>query len=121
MLVTADNDHLNEETVDGKNTTHATTMVVYQQKPFGPEPATITVADHSVKHRSLQSTSKVYDIQECSALGWRPAASACISEVEAKWYKESKNCCKKASDTDKIWPLMKATLTRKQCRILSDD
>mgnify|MGYP000055450759 FL=1 len=86
-------------------------MVVYQQKPFGPEPSTITVADHSVKRRSLQSTSKVYDIQECSAHGRRPAASTYISEVEAKWYEESKKCFEKASDTDKIWSLMRVNPT----------
>ena len=33
----ADNNDLKEETLDGKNTTHATTMVVYQRKQFGPE------------------------------------------------------------------------------------
>lgn len=102
VQLAADNNDLNEETLDGKNTTHATTMVVYQQKPFGPEPSTITVADHSVKCWSLQSTSKVYDIQECSAHGRRPAASAYISEVEAKWYKESKNCFEKASDRQNL-------------------
>ena len=31
-----DNDDFNEETIDGKNTTHVTTMVMYQRKPFGP-------------------------------------------------------------------------------------
>ena len=35
----ADNNDLKEETIDGKNTTHATTMVVYQpRRAFGPEP-----------------------------------------------------------------------------------
>lgn len=34
----ADNNDFNEETLDGKNTTHATTMVVCQRKPFSPEP-----------------------------------------------------------------------------------
>ena len=111
VQLAADNNDLNEETLDGKNTTHATTMVVYQQKPFGPEPSTITIADHSVKRRSLQSTSKVYDIQECPAHGRRPAGSAYISEVGAKWYEESKNCFEKASDTDNIWSLMRVNPT----------
>ena len=34
----ADNDDINEETLDGKHTIHATTMVVYQhQTPLVPE------------------------------------------------------------------------------------
>ena len=110
VQLAADNNDLNEETLNGKNTTHATTMVVYQQKPFGPEPSTITVADHSVKRRSLQSTSKVYDIQECSAHGWRPAASAYISEVEAKCTKKVKIVSRKPL-TDKIWSLMRVNPT----------
>ena len=110
VQLAADNNDLNEETLDGKNTTHATTMVVYQQKPFGPEPSTITVADHSVKRRSLQSTSKVYDIEECLAHGRRPAASAYISEVEAKCTKKVKIVSRKPL-TDKIWSLMRVNPT----------
>ena len=37
IQIAADNNDLNEETLDGKNTTHATTMVVYQRKAFGPD------------------------------------------------------------------------------------
>ena len=33
----ADNNDFKEETLDGKNTTHATTMVIYQREQFGPE------------------------------------------------------------------------------------
>ena len=31
IQLAADNNDLNEETIDGKNTTHATTMVVFQR------------------------------------------------------------------------------------------
>ena len=65
VQLAADNNDINEETLDGKNTTHATTMVVYQKKAFGPDPPPVPLADHRVKRRSLQSTSKVYEIQEC--------------------------------------------------------
>ena len=37
IQIAADNNDLNEETLDGKNTTHAATMVVYQRKVFGPD------------------------------------------------------------------------------------
>ena len=38
VQIAADNNDLNEETIDGKNTTHATTMVIYQNRTFGPDP-----------------------------------------------------------------------------------
>ena len=37
VQIAANNNHLNEEALDGKNTTHATTMVFYQNKTFGPD------------------------------------------------------------------------------------
>ena len=49
----SDNDDFNEETIDGKNTTHVTTMVVYQRKPFGPDPKQTVKGDHSQKRRNL--------------------------------------------------------------------
>ena len=42
-----DNNDLNEETLDGKKTTHATTVVLYQQGQFGPLPERLPCADHS--------------------------------------------------------------------------
>ena len=65
IQIAADNNDLNEETLDGKNTTHATTMVVYQRKAFGPDLPPAPLVDHTTKRRSLQSTSSIYDIQEC--------------------------------------------------------
>ena len=56
----ADNNDLNEETIDGKNTTHdATTMVVYQKKVFGSELPPTTARDHSHRRRSLRRSGSV--------------------------------------------------------------
>ena len=38
VQIAANNNDLNEEALDGKNTTHATTMVIYRNKTFGPDP-----------------------------------------------------------------------------------
>ena len=84
VQLAADNNDINKETLDGKNTTHATTLVVYQRKPFGPDPPPVPVADHRVKRRSLQTTSKVYEIQECSAHGRRPTASAYLDQLDTR-------------------------------------
>lgn len=38
LQLAADNTDNNEETLDGKNTTHAASVVVFQRQPNGPEP-----------------------------------------------------------------------------------
>jgi hypothetical protein len=47
IQMAADNNDINEETLDGKKTTHATTMAIYQRKQYGPKPARVVHADHS--------------------------------------------------------------------------
>ena len=54
LQLATDNTDINEETLDGKNTTHATSMVVFQRPPFGPEPPPIQLANHSDRRLSLQ-------------------------------------------------------------------
>ena len=51
----ANNNYLEEGTLDGKNTTHTTTMV-YQRKQFGPELPPTARADHTMR-RTEQTTS----------------------------------------------------------------
>jgi len=36
IQIAVDNNDINEEKLDGKNTTHATAIVVYQHKQYGP-------------------------------------------------------------------------------------
>ena len=57
-----DSNEVNEETLDGKNTTHATTLVLYQAGQFGRRPPTTVHGDHSTKRRSLGILSPVQDI-----------------------------------------------------------
>ena len=49
-----DKNDFKEETLDGKQTTHATTLVVYQRQPFGPKLPPKIQADHSSRRRSLE-------------------------------------------------------------------
>jgi hypothetical protein len=46
VQIAADYNDINEETLDGKNTTHATTMVIYQKKPFGPQEPPKSLVQH---------------------------------------------------------------------------
>ncbi len=49
----ADNSDINEDTVDGKQTIHATVLVVYQNGNFGNVATRRTHADHSQRKKSL--------------------------------------------------------------------
>ena len=55
VQMAADNSDINEETIDGKNTTHATTLVVYQRKQYGPMPPRQIHTNQSQRRRSLDS------------------------------------------------------------------
>eukprot|EP00058_Branchiostoma_floridae_P012257 XP_002597745.1 hypothetical protein BRAFLDRAFT_77352 [Branchiostoma floridae] len=87
----ADNNDLNGETLDGKNTTHANTLVLFQKGTFGPTQRRQTLADHSVKRKSLISFSAI-DILSFGAGGRRPLTTSfhgktgelfgCISDLE---------------------------------------
>ncbi|CAH3013925.1 unnamed protein product [Porites evermanni] len=47
VQLVADNNDFNEETLDGKQTTHATMLVVYQRQPFGPKLPLKIHTDHT--------------------------------------------------------------------------
>ena len=80
VQIAAGNNDLNEETLHGKNTTHATTMVIYQKKTFGPDPPP-NLVEHRPKRRSLQATGTVYDIEKCPVRGRRPAVTDHVGSV----------------------------------------
>ena len=102
------NDDFNEETIDGKNTTHVKTMVVYQRKPFGPEPKPTVKGDHSQRRRSLQQDlADVYEIQDFSVVGRRPTTSSFVGKINMEWYDGSTNEFHKASSMDKVFSLVR--------------
>ena len=107
IQIAADNNDLNEETSDGKNTIHATTIVIYQRKAFGPDLFPAPMVDHTTKRRSFPSTSSIYDIQECYAHGRRPAVSAYVNQVENKWFEDGEECFINRSRSDEVWCLMR--------------
>ena len=72
VQLATDNNDINEETLDSKNTTHATTMVAYQRRQFGPLLPPMPSANHSKHRRSLDAVAMLYEIQECSMHGRRP-------------------------------------------------
>lgn len=82
----ADNNDINEETIDGKNTTHATTLVFYQRKQYGPIPPPQIYGDHSQKRRSLQSARNTMAIQEVSFCGRQAPLTSFLGQIKMEWF-----------------------------------
>ena len=77
----ADNNDLNEDTLDGKHTTHATTMVAYQRKAFGPELPPQSLVDHSLK-RSPETPLSTQTIHDFGVRGRRPTVTSFLGKVQ---------------------------------------
>ena len=86
IQIAADNNDINEETLDGKNTTHATTIVVYQRKQYGPQPPFTSHADQTRRRRSLHSPGSLYEVQDCSMHGRRPVVKDFRGVVDSEWF-----------------------------------
>ena len=93
--------------MDGKNTTHATTMVVYQRKVFGPERLTTIAGDHSQRRRSLKRSGSIYELQGCSAHGRRPAVTQYTGAVDREWLRGEGSVLSEALQTDDMWALLR--------------
>ena len=106
VQIAADNNDLNEETLDGKNTTHVTTMVIYQNKTFGPDPPP-NLVEQRAKRRSLQATGTVYDIEECPVRGRRPAVNDHVGSVDMEWYKDTNDEIRTSRNAEFIWGLLR--------------
>ena len=104
-----DNNDVNEETLDGKNTTHATTLVLYQAGQFGPRPPTITHGDHSTKRRSLGTLSHVQDILDCSAQGKRPAVNCFLNKIKEDWHSSTKPLLSSVKTMDSAWYILRSS------------
>ena len=77
-----DNNDLNEDTLDGKHTTHATTRVPYQRKAFGPELPPQSLADHLLKRRSLETPLSTQTIHDFRVHGRRPTVTSLLGKVQ---------------------------------------
>ena len=84
IQIAADNNDLNEETLDGKGTTHATIMALFQRKQYGPKPKQEVYGDHPHKKRSLSGNLLIESVLEFSAHGRRPAVETYRGKIEEK-------------------------------------
>jgi hypothetical protein len=107
MHAAADNNDINEETLDGKNTTHATTHVVYQRSQPGNVPQRREAhADHSKRKRSLDTLRPASEIQDIGVFGKRPPVSDTITgQVKEEWFNPEKNLFVAGCTMDMAWPI----------------
>ncbi|KAK3696845.1 hypothetical protein QZH41_003454 [Actinostola sp. cb2023] len=109
----ADNNDINEETLDGKNTTHATTHVVYQRAQPGNMPQRREAhADHSSRKRSLDTSRPASEIQEIGVFGKRPPVSNKIAgQVNEEWFNPDKKLFVAGCIMDMAWMLLRLQST----------
>lgn len=106
VQMAADNNDINEETIDGKHTTHATTLVVYQRKQFGPIPPRQIHANHSQKRRSLDSARNTLAIQEVNFCGRQAPLTSFLSQIKMEWF-QCNNQFLSACTQDLAWMLLR--------------
>ena len=84
IQTTADHNDINEVPLDGKNTTHAIMIVVYQRKLYGPQPPSTSHADQR-RCRSLQLSGPLNKVQECSMHYRWPVVTDFRGVVHREW------------------------------------
>lgn len=104
VQMAADNNDINEETIDGKNTTHATTLV-YQRKQNGPIPPRQIHANHS-QSRSLDSARNTLAIEEVSLCGRRAPPTSFLGQIKMEWF-QCNNQFLSSYTQDVAWMLLR--------------
>lgn len=111
VQVAGDNNDINEETLDGKHTRHATTLVLYQKGQFGQQPQHRTYADHSNK-RSLESPQTCQQLREFSAHGKKPDVVDFRNQVQQEWFQGNRHLLSSASLMELAWSLVRLCSTK---------
>ena len=103
----ADNNDINEETIDGKATTHSTTLVLYQKGQFGPLPQTRLLADYSCRIKSLQAKDVSQKIQDFSAYSKKPPVTSFLHTVRQNWFRCDDYLTSQTCKMDLAWNLVR--------------
>ena len=115
----ADNNDLNEETLDGKQTTHATTLVVYQREPYGPKLLPKPLADHSKKRRSIDTSLPTQTIHDFGVRGRRPQVTTYIGTIGEDDYSSRDEEVPNMDSQDFAWFLLR--LNKGEALLSTDD
>ena len=104
----ADNNDFIEETIDGKNTTNATTFIAFQTKHHAPTAPPIEIyADHSQRKRSLDSSRPIVTVEDINVGGKRPAVTNYVNRLtNASWLQPSDTFYSACQD-DLVWLILR--------------
>ena len=108
----ADNNDINEETLDGKHTTHATTLVLYQKGQFGPQPKKKALVEHTRKRCAFPTPAVCQSMLEYSTFGKKPPVKDFICAVKKEWYLKDSALDASASRMDLAWALVRMLPTK---------
>ncbi|CAB3983850.1 Hypothetical predicted protein [Paramuricea clavata] len=104
----ADNNDFNEETIDGKNTTHATTFVAFERKQHAPATPPMEIyVDHSQRKRSLDLSRPIVTVEDINVGGRRPAVTNYVNKMtNASWLQPNDNFLSACQD-DLEWLILR--------------
>ncbi|PFX25289.1 hypothetical protein AWC38_SpisGene10066 [Stylophora pistillata] len=112
IQIAADNNDINQEILDGKNTTHATTIVVYQRKQYGPQPPSTSHGDQTRRRRSLHSPGPLYEVQDYSMHGrLRPVVKDFLGVDDREWFSGKSEDLTSTTVDDTIWAILRIELS----------
>ena len=103
-----DNNDINEQTLDGRQTTHSTTLVLYQKGQLGSKPKSTVYADHSATKKALSDSDYPHVMKEFTIHGKK--TSFLIDKIQKDWYKYDSSMCEGALNMDLAGLLCKCAL-----------
>lgn len=103
IQVAADNNDINEETLDGRNTTHATTVVVYQRRQHGPECPPKVLTGHSIRKRSIEPDGTFNGILDFWPWGKSPLVKTFLGTLHEDGFQVAKDLYLSSLKTDLLW------------------
>ena len=102
-----DNNDINEETLDVKQTTHATTLVIYQKGEFSDMPAHKIYAYHSKRQKSLEQLDIGSKMHEVGAFGKRPKVKFLVNNLKDEWFQPDKQIMQNSLNLDLAWNVVR--------------
>ncbi len=103
----ADNNDFNEETIDGKNTTHATTFIAFQRKQHAPATRPIEIyIDHSQRKRSLDSSRPIVRVEGINVGGRRPTVTNYVNMLTNADWLQPNDTFYSACQDDLVWLIL---------------
>ena len=104
----ADNNDVNEETLDAKIQQMQRQWWFIRKKQFGPEPPPTPLGHHGKRRQSLQTSESVIDQEECSVHGNRTVVVEYVEHVDKEWFKGESDELKCASSNDVSWKILRS-------------